>query len=327
MRAITIREPGGPEVLEWGEVPDPECGPGEVLIEVVASAVNRADLLQRQGHYPPPPGASDILGLECSGIVREVGEGVTGWARGDEVCALLAGGGYAERVAVPAGQVLPRPAGVELATAAALPEVTCTVWSNVFLLAGLRRGERFLVHGGAGGIGTMAIQLAARAGAEVFATAGSPAKVDLCRELGAHAAIDYREQDFVEVVTAAGGADVVLDNMGAAYLARNLAALRTGGRLVVIGLQGGTKAEIDLGRMLTRRQTLHATTLRSRPPTGRGGKAEIVAAVRHDVWPDVERGGVRPVVSQRLPMARAAEAHRLVEASEHTGKVLLVTGG
>jgi putative PIG3 family NAD(P)H quinone oxidoreductase len=326
MRAITVPEPGGPDVLTWAEVPDPGCGPGEVLIDVVASAVNRADLLQRQGHYPPPPGASDVLGLECSGIVREVGEGVTEWARGNEVCALLAGGGYAERVAVPAGQVLPKPAGVELATAAALPEVSCTVWSNVFLLARLRRGERFLVHGGAGGIGTMAIQLAARAGAQVFATAGSPAKLDLCRELGAHTAVDYREEDFVEVVRAAGGADVVLDNMGARYLARNLAALNTDGRLVIIGLQGGTRAQIDLGRMLARRQTLFTTTLRSRPPTGPAGKAAIVAAVRHDVWPDVERGTVRPVVSRRLPMTRAAEAHRLVEASEHTGKVLLVTG-
>jgi putative PIG3 family NAD(P)H quinone oxidoreductase len=326
MRAVTLSSPGGPDVLTWGEVPDPECGPGEVVIDVVASAVNRADLLQRAGHYPPPPGASEVLGLECSGIVREVGEGVTEWSVGDEVCALLAGGGYAERVAVPAGQVLPRPAGVELATAAALPEVTCTVWSNVFLLARLRHGERFLVHGGAGGIGTMAIQLAARAGAEVFATAGSPAKLALCRELGASTAIDYRTEDFVEVVKAAGGADVVLDNMGARYLARNLATLNTDGRLVVIGLQGGTKSEIDLGRMLARRQTLFATTLRSRPPTGPGGKAEIVAAVRSAVWPDVERGTVRPIVSRRLPLARAAEAHRLVEASEHTGKVLLVVG-
>jgi putative PIG3 family NAD(P)H quinone oxidoreductase len=326
MKAITVPEPGGPDVLAWADVPDPDCGPGEVVIDVVASAVNRADLLQRQGHYPPPPGASDVLGLECSGIVSEVGDGVTEWSVGDEVCALLSGGGYAERVAVPTGQVLPRPAGVELATAAALPEVTCTVWSNVFMSARLHRGERFLVHGGAGGIGTMAIQLAARAGAQVFATAGSPAKLDLCRELGAHTAIDYREEDFVEVVKAAGGADVVLDNMGAKYLTRNLTALNTDGRLVIIGMQGGTKAEIDLGRMLARRQTLFTATLRSRPPTGPVGKAAIVAAVRHEVWPDVERGTVRPIVSRRLPMAEAAEAHRLVEASEHTGKVLLVVG-
>jgi putative PIG3 family NAD(P)H quinone oxidoreductase len=324
MRAVTISEPGGPEVLEWAEVPDPVCGPGEVLVDVVASAVNRADLLQRAGHYPPPKGAGEILGLECSGVISEIGQGVPGWAVGDEVCALLSGGGYAERVAVPAGQLLPRPAGVELATAAGLPEVTCTVWSNVFMRAGLRRGERFLVHGGAGGIGTMAVQLAARAGAEVFATAGSPAKLDLCRELGAHTAINYRDEDFVEVLGAAGGAHVILDNMGAKYLGRNVDALAPEGRLVVIGMQGGTKGELDLGRLLAKRGAVHATALRSRPATGRGGKAEIVAAVRHDVWPDVERGSVRPVVDRRLPMSRAAEAHRAVEAGEHVGKVLLV---
>jgi putative PIG3 family NAD(P)H quinone oxidoreductase len=327
MRAVIIREPGGPEVLGWGEAPDPVCGPGEVLIDVVAAAVNRADLLQRQGFYPPPHGASDILGLECSGIVREVGDGVTEWSRGDEVCALLAGGGYAERVAVPAGQVLPKPAGVELITAAALPEVTCTVWSNVFLLAGLRRGERFLVHGGSSGIGTMAIQLAARAGARVFTTAGTAAKLAVCRELGADVPINYREEDFAERIrteTDGAGVDVVLDVMGAKYLTRNLSSLGTGGRLVIIGMQGGTRAEIDLNALMRRRLTVHATTLRSRPPTGPGGKAEIVAAVRHDVWPDVERGVIRPIVDRRLPMARAAEAHRVVEASEHVGKVLLV---
>src|SRR4051794_14304771 len=327
MRAVTISEPGGPEVLGWGEVPDPVCGPGEVIVDVAATAVNRADLLQRQGFYPPPPGASDILGLECSGIVSEVGEGVTGWSVGDEVCALLAGGGYAERVAVPAGQLLPRPSGVELVTAAALPEVTCTVWSNVHMLAGLRRGDSFLVHGGSSGIGTMAIQLAVRAGARVFTTAGTAAKLDVCRELGADVLINYREEDFAERITAeteGAGVDVILDNMGAKYLARNLASLGTGGRLAVIGLQGGTKAEIDLNALMRRRLSVHATTLRSRPPTGRGGKAEIVAAVRHDVWPDVERGVVRPIVDRRLPMSQAAEAHRVVEASEHIGKVLLL---
>ena len=327
MRAVIIREPGGPEALEWGEAPDPVCGAGEVIIDVVASAVNRADLLQRQGFYPPPPGASDILGLECSGVVSEVGAEVTGWSVGDEVCALLSGGGYAERVAVPAGQLLPKPAGVELVTAAALPEVTCTVWSNVFMLAGLRRGERFLVHGGSSGIGTMAIQLAARAGAEVLTTAGTRAKLDFCRELGADVLINYREEDFVERVreaTDGGGVDVILDNMGAKYLTRNLDSLAVGGRLAIIGMQGGTKAEIDLNALMRRRLTVHATTLRARPATGRGGKAEIVAAVRHEVWPDVERGVVRPIVDRRLPMSRAAEAHRVVEASEHVGKVLLV---
>jgi putative PIG3 family NAD(P)H quinone oxidoreductase len=327
MRAVTVNEPGGPEVLGWGEVPDPVCGPGEVIVDVAATAVNRADLLQRQGFYPPPAGASEILGLECSGVISEVGAGVAGWSVGDEVCALLSGGGYAERVAVPEGQLLPRPAGVELATAAALPEVTCTVWSNVFLLAGLRRGESLLVHGGSSGIGTMAIQLAARAGARVFTTAGTQAKLDVCRELGADVPINYRDEDFVQRIeeeTGGAGVDVVLDNMGAKYLARNVSALATGGRLVVIGMQGGTRAELDLGRLMAKRATVHATTLRSRPASGRGGKAEIVAAVRHDVWPDVERGVVRPIVDRRLPMSRAAEAHRVVEASEHVGKVLLL---
>ena len=327
MRAVIVTEPGGPEALTWGEVPDPVCGPGEVIVDVAATAVNRADLLQRQGFYPPPPGASELLGLECSGVISEVGDGVTGWSVGDEVCALLSGGGYAERVAVPSGQLLPRPSGVELATAAALPEVTCTVWSNVFLLAGLRRGENFLVHGGSSGIGTMAIQLAARAGARVFTTAGTAAKLAVCRELGADVGINYREEDFVERVsqeTDGAGVDVILDNMGAKYLGRNIDALATGGRLVSIGMQGGTKAELDLGKLMRKRGAVHATTLRSRPATGPGGKAEIVEAVLHDVWPDVERGVVRPIVDRRLPMSRAAEAHTAVEASEHIGKVLLI---
>ncbi|RBY84102.1 NAD(P)H-quinone oxidoreductase [Blastococcus sp. TF02A-30] len=325
MRAVTISEPGGPDVLTWTEVPDPVCGPGEVVVDVVATAVNRADLMQRQGFYPPPKGASEIPGLECSGVISEVGEGVTGWSVGDEVCALLAGGGYAERVAVPAVQLLPKPSGVELATAAALPEVVCTVWSNVFLLAGLQRGETFLVHGGSSGIGTMAIQLAVRAGARVATTAGTAEKLAFCRELGAEILVNYRDEDFVARVRAeAGGADVVLDNMGAKYLGRNVDVLATGGRLVVIGLQGGTRGELDLGKLLGKRGSVHATALRSRPATGPGGKDAIVAAVRHDVWPDVERGLVRPVVDRRLPMSRAAEAHRVVEASEHIGKVLLL---
>jgi putative PIG3 family NAD(P)H quinone oxidoreductase len=327
MRAVTISEPGGPDVLGWSEVPDPVCGPGEVLVDVAATAVNRADLMQRQGFYPPPKGASEILGLECSGVISEVGEGVTGWSVGDEVCALLSGGGYAERVAVPAGQLLPRPSGVELATAAALPEVVCTVWSNVFMLAGLTRGDTVLVHGGSSGIGTMAIQLAARAGARVITTAGTQAKLDVCRELGADVTINYRDEDFVEKVreaTDGRGVDVILDNMGAKYLARNIDALAVGGRLVVIGMQGGTKAELDLGKLLAKRAAVHATGLRGRPATGPGGKAEIIEAVRRDVWPDVERGTIRPIVDRRLPMSRAAEAHRTLEASEHVGKVLLL---
>lgn len=327
MRAVTISEPGSPDVLGWSEVSEPVCGPGEVIVDVAATAVNRADLMQRQGFYPPPKGASEILGLECSGVISEVGEGVVGWSVGDEVCALLSGGGYAERVAVPAGQLLPRPSGVELATAAALPEVVCTVWSNVFMLAGLGRGDSFLVHGGSSGIGTMAIQLAARAGARVFITAGTQAKLDVCRELGADVAINYRDEDFVERVRAetdGRGVDVVLDNMGAKYLDRNIDALAVGGRLVIIGMQGGAKAELNIGKLLSKRAAVHATALRSRPATGHGGKAGIIEAVRRDVWPDVERGTIRPIVDRRLPMSRAAEAHRVVEASEHVGKVLLL---
>ncbi len=327
MRAVTISEPGSPDVLGWAEVPDPVCGPGEVIVDVAATAVNRADLMQRQGFYPPPKGASEILGLECSGVLSEIGEGVVGWSVGDEVCALLSGGGYAERVAVPAVQLLPKPAGVELATAAALPEVVCTVWSNVFMLAGLTRGDTFLVHGGSSGIGTMAIQLAARAGARVVTTAGTQAKLDVCRELGADVTINYRDEDFVEKVreaTGGRGVDVVLDNMGAKYLDRNIDALAVGGRLVIIGMQGGTKAELNLGKLLAKRAAVHATALRSRPASGPGGKAAIIEAVHRDVWPDVERGTIRPIVDRRLPMSRAAEAHRAVEASEHVGKVLLL---
>src|SRR3954462_3270060 len=271
MRAVTVNEPGGPEVLGWGEVPDPVCGPGEVIVDVAATAVNRADLLQRQGFYPPPKGASDILGLECSGVVSEVGKGVTEWSVGNEVCALLSGGGYAERVGVPARQLLPRPSGGELATAAALPEVVCTVWSNVFLLARLARGENFLVHGGSSGIGTMAIQLAARAGARVFTTAGTAAKLDVCRELGADVGINYRDEDFVARVkdaTDGAGVDVVLDNMGAKYLARNVDALAVGVGRVSMGMRGGTKADLELGKLMAKGASVHATTRRARPAAG-----------------------------------------------------------
>ena len=268
MRAVVVTEPGGPEVLTVQELPDPEAGPGEVVLDVAATAVNRADTLQRQGHYPPPPGASEVLGLECSGTVVAVGDEVEGWQVGDEACALLAGGGYASRVAVPAGQLMPVPAGVDLVTAAALPEVACTVWSNVFMIAGLRADETLLVHGGAGGIGTHAIQVAHALGARVLTTAGSEEKRELCRSLGADVAIDYKEQDFVEEVrraTDGRGADVVLDNMGAKYLGRNVDALATEGRLVVIGMQGGSKGELDLGMLLRKRAAVIATALRSRP--------------------------------------------------------------
>jgi putative PIG3 family NAD(P)H quinone oxidoreductase len=324
VKAITISEPGGPEVLTWADVPDPQPGPGEVLVDVVATAVNRADLLQREGHYAPPAGASSpYLGLECSGRIVELGRDVKGWAVDDEVCALLSGGGYAEKVAVPEGQLLPVPAGVTLQDAAALPEVVCTVWSNVFMLAGLRPDETLLVHGGTSGIGTMAIQMARNLGARVIVTAGSDEKLRRARDLGADVAINYREEDFVEAVRAATdghGADVILDNMAAKYLARNIDALALNGRLVVIGMQGGTKAEIDLGALMGKRAAVLATSLRARPPDE---KAAIVASVREHVWPLFESGAVRPIVDRVLPMAEAAEAHRVVEASDHIGKVLL----
>ncbi|WP_088316218.1 NAD(P)H-quinone oxidoreductase [Kineosporia sp. R_H_3] len=323
MLAVVVTAPGGPEVLALQEVPDPVAGAGQVVLAVAASAVNRADIMQRMGHYPPPPGAPEHPGLEASGTVVEVGEGVEGWAVGDEACALLAGGGYAEKVAVDAGQLLPVPEGVSLVDAAALPEVTCTVWSNVFMLAGLRPSETLLVHGGSSGIGTMAIQLALQVGATVAVTAGSAAKLAACEALGATVLVNYREQDFVEVVrdaTGGRGADVVLDNMGAKYLGRNVDVLATAGRLVVIGLQGGTRAELDLGTLLRKRAAVLATTLRSRPAAE---KATIVASVREHVWPLVADGVVRPVVHARIPLAEAARAHALVEASDHIGKVLL----
>ncbi|MFE3549792.1 NAD(P)H-quinone oxidoreductase [Streptomyces kronopolitis] len=323
MRAITIPEPGGPEALVWADVPDPQPAEGEVLIEVAASAVNRADLLQRQGFYDPPPGSSPYPGLECAGRISALGPGVHGWAVGDEVCALLAGGGYAEMVAVPAGQLLPVPAGLDLVTAAALPEVTCTVWSNVFMIAHLRPGETLLVHGGASGIGTMAIQLAKAVGARVAVTAGGPEKLARCAELGADILIDYREQDFVQEIrkaTDGAGADVILDIIGAKYLQRNVKALAVSGRLAVIGLQGGVKAELNLAALMAKRAAITGAGLRARPLNE---KAAIVAAVREHVWPLIANGQVRPIVDRTLPMAEAAEAHRVVDASAHVGKVVL----
>jgi len=323
MRAVIAAEAGGPEVLSVGEVPDVMPGPGEVALAVAATAINRADLLQRQGVYPPPPGASGVLGLECSGTVAEVGADVTDWSVGDEVCALLSGGGYASRVVVPAGQLMPVPAGVDLATAAALPEVACTVWSNVFMMAGLQPHETFLVHGGAGGIGTFAIQLVAQLGARVFTTGGTPEKLAACAELGADVTINYRDQDFVEVVneeTDGAGVDVILDNMGAKYLGRNVAALAAGGRLAIIGMQGGTKGELDLGQLFRKRGAVMAALLRSRPAEE---KAAICASVAEHVWPLVADGLVRPIVHVTMPLEEIAEAHRLMEDGEHTGKILL----
>jgi putative PIG3 family NAD(P)H quinone oxidoreductase len=325
MKAIVITEPGGPDVLTWQDVDDLTPGPGEVLIDVAASAVNRADILQRQGNYSPPPGASPYPGLECSGRIAAIGPDVAAkFEVGDEVCALMSGGGYAEQVAVPAGQVLPVPSGVDLVEAAALPEVVCTVWSNVFMAAGLRTGETLLVHGGSSGIGTMAIQLARHVGARVAVTAGSADKLERCRELGAEIAVNYREEDFVAALRAATdgkGADVVLDNMGAKYLARNLDVLAPNGRLVIIGMQGGTKAELDIGLLMRKRGAVISTSLRARPADE---KAAIVSSVREHVWPLIAAGDVRPIIDRRVPMADAAEAHRVVEASNHVGKVLLV---
>ncbi|WP_316783882.1 NAD(P)H-quinone oxidoreductase [Streptomyces sasae] len=324
MHAITIPEPGGPEALVWDEVPDPVPGEGEVLVEVVASAVNRADIMQRQGFYDPPPGASPYPGLECSGRIAALGPGVSGWSVGDEVCALLAGGGYAQKVAVPAGQLLPVPEGLDLRQAAALPEVVCTVWSNVFMISHLRPGETLLVHGGSSGIGTMAIQLGRAIGAKVAVTAGTKEKLDFCAELGADILVNYREQDFVAEVkqaTAGAGADVILDNMGAKYLDRNVQALAVNGRLAIIGLQGGAKGELNIGALLGKRAAVSATSLRARPLAE---KVAIVAAAREHVWPLIAQGHVRPVVDRELPMAEAAQAQRVVEASEHIGKVLLV---
>ena len=324
MRAVVVTKPGGPEVLEWLEVPDPEPGPGDVLISVAAAGLNRADLLQRRGLYPPPPGASPYPGMECSGRIEAVGAEVTGWQPGDEVCALMAGGGYAEKVAVPAGQVLPIPGPLGIVDAAALPEAACTVYSNVFQVGGLTPGETLLVHGGASGIGTVAIQLAKANGARVICTAGTAEKLARCWALGADVAISYRNEDFVEVVrdvTGGSGADLILDIMGASYLARNLLALATGGRLVIIGRQGGNRAELDLGVLQGKQASIHATTLRARPVME---KAAIVSAVRENVWPLVGAGKLVPVIDQTLPMSSAAAAHRVLEAGDQTGKVLLV---
>jgi putative PIG3 family NAD(P)H quinone oxidoreductase len=310
-------------VLTVAELPDVEPDAGEVAIAVAATAINRADLHQRQGRYPPPPGASDVLGLECSGTIAAVGEGVTDWQVGDECCALLAGGGYAERVVCPAGQVMPVPAGVSLTDAAVLPEVACTVWSNVFMLAGLQPEEWFLVHGGAGGIGSFAIQLTAALGARVMATAGSSDKLQQCADLGAEVTIDYRQQDFVAEVMGASdghGADVILDGIGASYLARNVDALATDGRLVIIGLLGGRRAELDIAKVMGKRAVVTGTLLRPRPVEE---KAAICAAVVEHVWPLVTEGRIRPVVGASMPLADAGRAHALLESGDASGKILL----
>jgi len=325
MKAITIPTPGDADALVLNEVPTPDITADEVLVTVAAAGVNRADLMQRQGFYPPPPGASEYPGMEVSGTISALGSDVTGWHVGDEVCALLSGGAYAEQAAVPATQLLPVPDGVSLVDAAALPEVVCTVWSNVFMTANLQPGQTILIHGGSSGIGTMAIQLATAIGAHVAVTAGSAYKLEACRALGAEILINYREQDFVEALATATqghGADVILDNMGAKYLARNVSALAVNGRLVIIGLQGGVKAELDINALLRKCAAVIATSLRGRPIAE---KTAIVAAVREHVWPLIESGAVKPVVHRTFPLARASDAHRELEASTHIGKILLTT--
>jgi putative PIG3 family NAD(P)H quinone oxidoreductase len=320
MRAIVVEAPSD---LRWQEVSDVAAQSGQVVVEVVAAGVNRADLLQAAGNYPPPKGASEVLGLEVSGRIAEVGPDVAGWSVGQPVCALLAGGGYAERVAVPAAQVMPVPDGVDLHQAAALPEVACTVWSNLVMTAGLREGQLLLVHGGASGIGTHAVQVAHALGCRVAVTAGSAEKLALCRDLGADVTINYRDEDFVTRVAEAGGADVILDIMGASYLDRNVDALAADGRLVVIGFQGGVKAELNIGKLLGKRAGVIATALRSRPVDGPSGKGAIVDEVVARVWPLLAEGRVRPIVGAEVPVTEAAEAHRMLDAGEVAGKVLL----
>ena len=322
MRIIDITEPGGPDGLAPRQTPDPAAERDEVIIAVAAAGVNYADLLQRRGHYALPSGAPTWPGLEVSGTVVNAGPSAT-WARGDRVVALLDGGGYAEQAAVRSGQVLPAPDGVDLVDAAALPEAACTVWSTL-ATAGLRPGEWLLVHGGSGGVGSLAVQIAAAMGCHVVATAGGEARAARCAELGAEAVIDHLAEDFVSRArdaTGGRGVDVLLDVVGAAYLARNLQVLAVGGRLAVIGLQKGRRAELDLGTLIAKRATVLGTTLRARPPED---KATIVAAVHEHVWPMVADGRVRPVIHARLPLADAARAHELLESGEVFGKLLLI---
>lgn len=321
MRAIVAESA---EQLVWQEVPDASAGPGEVLIKVAAAGVNRADVLQAAGKYPPPPGASEIIGMEVSGVVADVGADVTQWNVGQQVCALLAGGGYAEYVAVPAGQVMPIPSPVELVDAAGIPEVACTVWSNLVMTAHLGPGQLVLVHGGASGIGTHAIQVARALGARVAVTAGSPEKLELCRELGAQITISYKDEDFVaRLRQETDGADVILDIMGAAYLDRNIDALATDGQLVIIGMQGGVKSEINLGKLLVKRARVIGTTLRARPVSGPNSKSAVVSAVTTSVWPMFASERVRPIIGKRLPIQQAAEAHQLLQSGGSFGKILL----
>ncbi|PON70973.1 Quinone oxidoreductase PIG [Parasponia andersonii] len=324
MKAIVITAPGGPEVLELQEVEDPKLNHDEVLVKVEATALNRADILQRKGQYPPPKGASPYPGLECSGTVEAVGKDVSRWKIGDQVCCLLSGGGYAEKVAVPAGQVLPVPPGVSLKDAAAFPEVACTVWSTIFMTSRLTAGESLLVHGGSSGIGTFAIQIAKYRGASVFVTAGSEEKLAFCKNLGADVGINYKTEDFVAQVkekTGGKGVDVILDSIGASYFKRNLESLNYDGRLFLIGFMEGAVTELDLRALFPKRLTVQAAGLRTRTPEN---KAEIVSEVEKNVWPAVVAGKVKPVIYKYFPLSEAAEAHRLMESSKHIGKILLL---
>ena len=326
MHYIEMAGPGGPEVLSLATGPVPRPGEGEVLIQVAAAGVNRPDVLQRTGNYPPPPGASPILGLEVAGTIAAIGEGVTEWREGDQVCALVSGGGYAEYSLAPAPQCLPVPHDLSVIEAAGLPETFFTVWSNVFDRDRLKPGESFLVHGGTSGIGTTAIQLAHAFGARVFATAGTPEKCAVCHELGAERAIDYRQEDFVAVIreaTQGRGVDVILDMVGGPYIEKNLRSLAVEGRLVQIAFLQGSKATLDLVHLMMRRQTITGSTLRPRPVAD---KAAIARNLREKVWPLIEAGKVRPVIDRTFPLAEAAAAHQLMESSRHIGKILLVTG-
>lgn len=327
MICVEISSPGGPEVLRTVERPDPTPRAGEVLIDVAAAGVNRPDVMQRRGSYPPPPGASDLPGLEVAGTIAAVGEGVRGWSVGDRVCALVAGGGYATLCVAPAPQCLPIPASLDFAAAAAVPETFFTVWTNAFDRGRLKSGESALFHGGTSGIGTTAIQLAVARGARVFATAGSDEKCRACEALGAERAINYRKEDFVAAIkeaTAGRGVDLVLDIIGGEYFPRNLAVLAVDGRLVQIGVQGGGAATIELIQVLRRRLTITGSTLRPRSVEEKG---EIAAALRKEVWPLLESGRVKPIIYRTFPLAEAAAAHRLLESSEHIGKIVLVTRG
>ncbi|KAA8515322.1 hypothetical protein F0562_018448 [Nyssa sinensis] len=325
MKAIVITSPGGPEVLQLQEVDDPQIHDDEVLIKVQATALNRADTIQREGSHPPPEGASQYPGLECSGTIEAVGRNVTRWKIGDQVCALLSGGGYAEKVAVPAGQVLPVPPSIPLKDAASFPEVACTVWSTVFMTSRLSAGETFLIHGGSSGIGTFAIQIAKYYGANVFVTAGNEEKLAVCKDLGADVCINYKTEDFVARVkeeTGGKGVDVILDNIGGAYFQRNIDSLNVDGRLFIIGFMGGAVTQVNLAGLLARRLTVQAASLKNRSTEN---KALIVSEVEKNVWPAIVAGKVTPVVCKYLPLSEAAEGHRLMEIGKHIGKILLLS--